>query len=143
MIGRSVRSKAVQLLAPGAQFVMVEDVITAWRTPDIPQPTEEEISAKVVQLQLQAQIDIYRQAVQRHIDTTAQSRQYENGFALASYVTSTVPSWRAEAEVFINWRDYVWVFVFDLLSQVEAGTEPPPESPAALIEMLPSIEWPT
>jgi hypothetical protein len=48
---RNMTARAILALAPGAQFVMVEGAITEWHTPDIPQPTEEEIAAKMVELQ--------------------------------------------------------------------------------------------
>ena len=84
-----------------------------------------------------------RLVVQDHIDLIARAREYIDGFALASYATSTVPLWRGEAEAFIAWRDAVWLVVFDLLAQVEAGTADPPETPDALVAMLPHITWPT
>jgi hypothetical protein len=87
-------------------------------------------------------IETYRRAVQAHIDATAQSKGYETGFALAGYVTSTVPPWKAEAETFVAWRDQVWLFVFETLAQVETGQTDPPSSPNALIGWLPQIEWP-
>jgi hypothetical protein len=86
--------------------------------------------------------ETFRIAVQDHVDATARSRQYENGFALAGYVSSTIASWRAEAETFVVWRDQVWLFVFEKMAQVEAGEIDPPESPEALIGWLPQIEWP-
>jgi hypothetical protein len=92
--------------------------------------------------QLAAAKETFRQAVQGHIDATAQSRQYENGFALASYVSSQAAPWQAEALAFVAWRDQVWLFVFETLAQIEAGGTPPPESPDALIGWLPAMEWP-
>jgi hypothetical protein len=86
-------------------------------------------------------LETFRVAVQAHIDATARSRGYENGFALAGYVTSTVAPWRAEAEAFVAWRDQVWLAVFELLAQVQAGDIPPPASPEALIAELPTIDW--
>jgi hypothetical protein len=87
-------------------------------------------------------IDTYRRAVQAHVDTTAASRGYNDAAALAGYVNSTVPVWRDEAETFVAWRDQVWLFVFETLSQIQSGDMEPPESPAALIGWLPQIEWP-
>jgi hypothetical protein len=86
--------------------------------------------------------EAFRRAVQAHIDATAQSRSYDNGMALAGYVNSAVPPWKAEAEAFIAWRDQVWLFVFEKLAQVEAGEVEAPSSPEALIGWLPQIEWP-
>lgn len=84
----------------------------------------------------------FQAAIQSHIDATAQARSYDNGMALAGYVNSAVPPWKAEALAFIAWRDAVWLFVFETLAQVEAGEIPAPASPEALISGLPRIEWP-
>ena len=82
-----------------------------------------------------------RGAVQEHIDATAQSRGYENGFTLAGYTSSTVPEWQAEAHAFVGWRDGVWLFVYDLLDQIKNGQAQPPETVEALINSLPEIQW--
>jgi hypothetical protein len=79
--------------------------------------------------------------VQAHIDTTAQSRGYNDGVAMAGYVVSSVPPWKAEAETFVAWRDAVWLYVFELMAQVQAGDAEPPASTDALIGWLPQIEW--
>jgi hypothetical protein len=87
-------------------------------------------------------VEDHRRAVQDHIDATAQSRGYNDGVAMAGYVNSSVPPWRAEAETFVAWRDSVWLYVFELLAQIEAGDSDPPASTDALIGWLPQIEWP-
>jgi len=86
-------------------------------------------------------LEAYSAAIQAHIDATAQSRQYADGFALASYVNSTVPAWAAEAQAFVAWRDQVWVYAYTELAKVQAGTRPQP-SIAELIAELPAITWP-
>jgi hypothetical protein len=50
MMNTVKRFEAVQALSPGAQFVMVEDTITEWHSPSIPQPTDAEIDAKLAEL---------------------------------------------------------------------------------------------
>jgi hypothetical protein len=134
------KANAIQALVIGADFAMVDGEITVWNGPG-PQPTDAEITAKLEELQVKAEIERYRQAVQSHIDATARSRDYRDGFALAGYVNSAIPPWKAEAEAFIAWRDQVWLFVFEKLSQIQAGNVEPPESPQALIGWLPVIEW--
>ena len=81
-------------------------------------------------------------AIKDLIDSTARAREYLDGTTCASYATSTVPAWRADALAFIAWRDSVWVAAYAIQTQVEAGTLAPP-SVAALIAQLPSISWPT
>ena len=84
----------------------------------------------------------YRDAVQTHIDATAQSRNYDSGVSLASYVSDPNPVWAAEAAAFVAWRSQIWQEVVTLLAQIKAGEAPPPESPAALVATLPQIQWP-
>lgn len=83
----------------------------------------------------------YANAIQSHIDATAQSRQYTDGISLASYDSSTNPIWAAEAKTFIAWRDNVWVYAFAELEKVKTGTRPQPII-ADFINELPSITWP-
>jgi len=130
---------ALHRLAPGAQFAIVGGAVV-WHSPDIPQPTDAEIAVKLAELAVEAQLDVFRQAVQRHIDATARSRGYDDGRSLAGYVSSSIPAWRAEAEAFTAWRDQVWLYLFDRLAQVQAGGAAP-DSPEALIAELPQIAW--
>lgn len=83
-----------------------------------------------------------RQAVQAHIDATAASRGYNDAATLASYVSSTIAPWAAEASAFVAWRDAVWVAVFDALAVAQDGDTPAPKSAAALIATLPAISTP-
>ena len=88
-----------------------------------------------------AMIEAFRRAVDAHVDATAQSKGYNSAAHCASYVASTHAPWAAEAQVFVAWRDQVWLFVFQQLALVEAGTISAPASPDELIATLPQIEW--
>lgn len=85
-------------------------------------------------------VEQYQAAIERHIDAVAQSKQYSNGVALASYVNSTNPQWSAEAVAFIAWRDAVWHYAYTMLAAVQAGEHEPPALDT-FIEELPVIEW--
>ncbi len=85
--------------------------------------------------------DDYSAAIQAHIEATAQQRNYGSSALLASYVTSTVPAWAAEAQAFVAWRDAVWLAAYGLLGAVKAGEIPAP-SMAGLVGLLPPITWP-
>lgn len=80
--------------------------------------------------------------VQVHIDQTAQSKGYEDGVSLATYVPSTVEMWRAEADAFIPWRDSVWEYTYTTLAKIESGEIPPPATVDEFISWLPPIVWP-
>lgn len=88
-----------------------------------------------------ALIERFRIAIQSHVDETAQSRRYDSGVSLASYVASSNSAWSAEATAFVTWRDAVWVYTYGELDRVLAGER---EQPAVggFIAELPEIEWP-
>lgn len=85
--------------------------------------------------------DDYRREIQRLIDTKAQEKDYDSGATLASYVSSTIPQWVAEASAFVAWRDAVWLYVLTELDKVQGGEREQPSVEAFLAE-LPSFEWP-
>lgn len=98
----------------------------------VPQLTEEE---KLNQLK-KSIID----SVQKELDTTAQSKGYDNGFALASYSNSTDEIFKQEAEAFVVWRDKCWRYCYDLLDKYLANEieEPTVEY---VLENMPKVEW--
>jgi hypothetical protein len=83
----------------------------------------------------------YEMAIQMHVDSTAQARGYRDGVALTGYLSSTIPSWSAEAATFIAWRDAVWVYAFTELAKVQNGEREQP-SVEVLLGELPAITWP-
>lgn len=85
--------------------------------------------------------DSYAAAVQSHVDGVAALRGYANGFALASYVPSSVTAWAAEASTFVAWRDAVWLYVYTQLAAVQSQQRSQP-TPAELVAELPVIQWP-
>ena len=84
----------------------------------------------------------YAAAIQVYIDTTARSKNYADGFALASYVNSTIPAWAAEATAFVAWRDQVWLYAYTEFAKVQSGQRPQPTI-AELVSELPQIVWPS
>ncbi|MBJ6134994.1 hypothetical protein JAU75_19310 [Ochrobactrum sp. Q0168] len=66
-------------------------------------------------------LQIYKAAVQNHIDSVAQGLGYENSANLASYVNSTISEWASQAIGFVKWRDQVWTFVFSAFADMNDG----------------------
>jgi len=83
----------------------------------------------------------YGHAIQSHIDGTAQARGYDNGVALVSYLSSTNPSWAAEAATFNTWRDAVWAYAYGELAKVQGGQRAQPTI-AEFVAELPQVVWP-
>lgn len=83
-------------------------------------------------------VSVYNNAVQAHLDSFAASWRYVSILSAASYANSTIPQFQAEAQALILWRDQTWLSCYNTLAAVEAGIEPMPESPEALIATLPA-----
>ena len=83
----------------------------------------------------------YAAAIQAHVDGVAKSREFNDGVTAATYLTSTVARWKADAEAFVAWRDVVWAYSYGELDKVRNGERPQP-SIADFINELPAISWP-
>lgn len=103
-------------------------VYTIVENPAPPAPTPEQI------------IRGYEDAVQAHLDQTAQSRDYDNTYTCLSYLSSTDEIWNREAHAFNAWRDQVWRKCHEILNAAMAGEIPVP-SVEELIAQLPAIDW--
>jgi len=86
-------------------------------------------------------IDDYRREIQSCVDAKAQERGYDGGQTIATYVASTVPSWAAEAQAFVEWRDAVWVYAYTELAKVENGEREAP-TPGEFCREMPALSWP-
>ena len=95
------------------------------------------------QLTAEQLLELFRGAIQAHVDATAQTRSYDSGTSLASYVASGNAQWAAEAAAFVTWRDAVWIYTYAELDKVTAD---PPQRDVPTIEdflaELPAIAWP-
>lgn len=96
--------------------------------PPVYVPTEAEIQAQLTA------------AVQAYMDSTTQTRGYDNIHTACSYATSTDHIFAAEGIACVKWRDAVWRKYFDVLAEVDEGTREYP-TPEELIAELPVLEW--
>lgn len=81
-------------------------------------------------------------AIQSHLDTTAQERNYDNIMSLCTYATSTNAKFAAEGQAGVEWRDAVWSACYQMLAEVESGTRTVPTEDELIAE-LPVLTWPT
>lgn len=80
-------------------------------------------------------------AVQAHLDATARTRNYDGILSACSYATSTNLPFSVEGQACVAWRDAVWLYCYQQLALVQAGTRSIPASTAAFIAELPAISW--
>lgn len=96
-----------------------------------------EIEAEELPKRLRAEIV---NAVQLHMDITAQTRNYDNIHTLSSYADSLDIVFAAEGLAGRRWRDEVWITCRQILNDVQQGLRPMPTVSEVLAE-LPVIEW--
>ena len=63
-------SDVLPLLVPNARWVVHDTTIVEWNSPDIPQPTEEEINDKIAELQNAEPMRLLREERDRKITET-------------------------------------------------------------------------
>lgn len=99
----------------------------------LPEPSAEQLAAELL-----AEMT---GLVQSHIDTVAKTRAYTDGLHAASYAASTIPSWAAEGQAFVAWRDRVWIAAISIMDDCKAGLRDIPGADD-LLDELPEMEWP-
>ena len=81
-------------------------------------------------------------AVQSHMDTTAQSKGYDNLIAAITYADEpSVPAFQADGLAFRSWRSLVWAYCYSVFAAVVAGTQTMPTVTELLAE-LPALSFP-
>ncbi|ACI57417.1 hypothetical protein Rleg2_4155 [Rhizobium leguminosarum bv. trifolii WSM2304] len=127
---RRVEGRIVEVCGapqPGQQFSAIDD-------------SNEEVQALINPKRTLGLAD-YAAAVQAHVDAVAMSREFHDGVTAATYLTSTIPRWKADAEAFVAWRDQVWAYSYGELDKVKNGQRLQPTI-NAFINELPAISWP-
>lgn len=118
--------------------------INKWDVAGIEQPTVEELEAEIPQYQRQFDVETFKSSVSSKVGAlmnyTAKSKGYDNSYSLVGYVNSSNATWKAEADVFVAWRDSVWEAVFIEYSAIDSGGNIPDED--VFMASLPQIEWP-
>lgn len=90
---------------------------------------------------IEEQIAVFDAALVAHLDATARERRYDNRVTCALRAGYPGP-FQAEGIAFAAWMDQCNALAYTLLAEVVAGTRPMPESPQALIDLMPAMEWP-
>ena len=100
------------------------------KAPTPPTP-EETVQIRITEIQ---------SAVQNLLDSKAREKNYDNGFAIASYANSTDAIFHDEANRFIAWRDACWRECYNILAQFQSGEIEMP-TVEYVLERLPSLNW--
>ena len=91
---------------------------------------------------IEEQIAVFDAALVAHLDATARERRYDNRVTCALRAGYPGP-FQAEGIAFASWMDQCNALAYNLLAEVVAGARPMPDSPQALIDLMPAMEWPS
>lgn len=78
--------------------------------------------------------------IQDKLDSFAKSKNYDGILSACSYVTSSVPTFKTEAEKCVLLRDSVWAKCYEIMAAVQTGARPLPKIDQ-LLEELPTFAW--
>ena len=115
-----------------AEIEPLEDGTRQFQIKAPPEPTQEEL--------VRQRIDEIKVAVQNVLDAKAHELEYDDGFTLATYATSTKERYRNQANQFIAWRDNVWDKCYEILNTFQSGEIEMP-TVEYVLERLPSLNW--
>lgn len=115
-----------------AEIEPLEDGTRQFQIKAPQEPTQEDI--------VKLRISEIQSAVQNLLDSKAQEKNYDNGFAIASYANSTDTIFHDEANRFIVWRDQCWRECYNILAQFQSGEIEMP-TVEYVLERLPNLEW--
>lgn len=122
-------------------------VISFWNVPDVPQPSHEEVMAlDTPELEHMYQfyrfIDAGTPLIAAYVDAVAREKNYDTAVSCASYVSSTIPAWQAQAVAFVAWRDSVYSYCIAQETLMQTGARSIPTFEEFKTE-LPVMVWPS
>ena len=112
------------------QKAIIEDKGDFYEIVAIPEPTFEELQARIQQK--------LTDAVQRVLDKKAQELNYDNCLSVCSYIDTGFARFDDESRAFRKWRSAVWSKGYEILNLVKSGEMQIP-SEEELIAMLPKL----
>ena len=83
----------------------------------------------------------YSWVTQTRLDKFAGERGYYNILSAVSYISSSVPQFKKDAESAIKARDITWVAAGKILDKVKEGAAYRPKSYEEFLAKLPPLKW--
>jgi hypothetical protein len=80
-------------------------------------------------------------SVQIRLDEFAKTRNYDSILSACTYATSSIPQFQSEGQLCVELRDNTWSTLYSILTEVEAGIRPLPNSYNDVEADLPVLEW--
>jgi hypothetical protein len=90
---------------------------------------------------LQKVIDQVSKEIGDSLDAFAKTRNYDDVKSCATYVSSTNPQFKAEADKIIELRDQTYSALYNYIGQIISGQAPVPKSFSEIKAVLPELVW--
>lgn len=81
-------------------------------------------------------------ATQKRLDDFAKTRNYDGILSACTYATDINSQFQAEGEYCVVVRGATWAKLYDIMSEVQAGTRPMPIGYSDIEPELPELVWP-
>ena len=121
-----------------------EILLDLWRVPEVERPDEVDLLAEASQWERLYALFRLKQdglyLIELLLNEKAKDKGYNNAISCASYANSTNAEWKAEAEVFVVWRDAIWTYAYAQFEAAQQGGAIP--SAEELISGSPQLIWP-
>lgn len=88
----------------------------------------------------EALIKLVQIGIQQRLDYMASLKEYDNAVSILTYLGSTDPIFKAQAEKFNAWRDACWATARKIREDVQAGKIARPTY-AEVMALIPAFEW--
>lgn len=88
----------------------------------------------------EALIRLVQIGIQQRLDYVASLKEYDDAVSIVSYLGSTDPTFKAQAEKFNAWRDACWATARKIREDVQAGKIARPTYAEAM-EAIPDFSW--
>lgn len=84
----------------------------------------------------------FKGLTEKRLDDFVKTRDYSSVISAASYISSNVEEYRADAAYVISSRDETWKKYYELMNEIESGTREKFSTYEELESLLPVLAWP-
>lgn len=126
----------LQSVAEGVPLLRFGKYFRTWIVTNLPAEEAEEISVcKRGQC-----LVIIKNAATTHLESVAQSKDYDSVVKCIGFSSSSDPVWRGDAAAMIDYQDKVWKYYYEVVNSCENVALP---SLASFMSGMPVMVWPT
>ena len=121
----------------GGVFAYDDEQVAVGLADDKTPMTPEEVNAHInPPATTEQQVEIFKYAIQAHMDNAAKGYSYDDIKAAVTYADEpAVPKFQDEGRAFRAWRSLVWAHAYGVLDAVQAGEREQPTIEELIVEL--------